>query len=125
MCEPTQLYNQLSSRQYRFLPRTTLFNFGRVLFFFSRSYIYIISFSTMCAIFFPAVIVCYVYKCPNLETIFFIFFTWETCLDFNILCRPTREIVVCIIGHESLSSSTRRSKSRTDRFCADTKGKNI
>jgi len=40
-------------------------------YFFFRSYI--ISFSTMCVIFFPAVIVYYVYKCPNLE-LFFLFF---------------------------------------------------
>lgn len=84
MYEPTQLYNQLSSRQYRFLPRTTLFNFDRV---FPRSYIFFNDVRD----FFPAVIVYYVYKCPNLETFFF--FTWETCLDFN-MCHPAHGIVV-------------------------------
>jgi len=126
MCEPTQLYNQLSSRQYRFLPRTTLFNFGRVLFYFFcfPAPIYVISFSTMWAIFLPrghCLLCVQMHQFRNI--FFFLFFTWETCLDFN-MCRPAaRGIVVCIIGHESLSQSTRRSESRTDRFCADTKGK--
>lgn len=56
--------------------------------FFPRSYIFFNDVRD----FFPAIIVYYVYKCPNLETIFF-FFTWETCLDFN-MCHPARGIVV-------------------------------
>lgn len=42
-----------------------------VEFYFFSPLLYIISFSTMCTIFFPAVIVYYVCKCPNLETFFF------------------------------------------------------
>lgn len=85
MYEPTQLYNQLSSRQYRFLPRTTLFNFGRVfsplLYLFQR-----------CARFFPRGHCLLCVQMPQFRNIFF-FLTWETCLDFN-MCHPTRGIVV-------------------------------
>jgi len=64
MYEPTQLYNQLSSRQYRFLPRTTLFNFGLVfsplLYLFQR-----------CARFFPRGHCLLCVQMPQFRNIFF------------------------------------------------------
>lgn len=110
MYEPTQLYNQLSSRQYRFLPRTTLFNFDRV---FPRSYIFFNDVRD----FFPAVIVYYVYKCPNLETFFFFLRGKRVSISICVIL-PTG--LLYIIGHES---STRRSKSRARRFCVYIKEK--
>jgi len=110
MYEPTQLYNQLSSRQYRFLPRTTLFNFGRVfsplLYLFQR-----------CARFFPRDHCLLCVQMPQFRNNFFFLRGKRVSISICVILPAG---LLYIIGHES---SAKRSKSRTRRFCVYIKEK--